>query len=92
LFDQGLTMDQVAQLALDARLGTRPRSAEVVAVLWKNVMGTEVDPRNLADLSGLIDSRMLSAAQLTTKAAELEITGQLIDLAGLARTGWEFSS
>jgi hypothetical protein len=91
LFDAGLSMDQVAQLALNARLGTSPRSSEVVGLLWKNVMGTEIDARNLADFSGLIDQGSISAAQLTTKAAELDVTAQLIDLAGLARTGWEFT-
>jgi Ca2+-binding RTX toxin-like protein len=91
LFDAGLSMDQVAQLALNARLGTNPRSSEVVGLLWKNVMGTEIDARNLADFSGLIDQGSISAAQLTTKAAELDVTAQLIDLAGLARTGWEFT-
>jgi hypothetical protein len=63
----------------------------VVGLLWKNVMGTEIDARNLADFSGLIDQGSISAAQLTTKAAELDVTAQLIDLAGLARTGWEFT-
>ncbi|NDD13640.1 MAG: hypothetical protein EB072_13585, partial [Betaproteobacteria bacterium] len=58
---------------------------------WKNVMGTEIDAKNLAELSGLLDSKALSPAQLTSIAAEHDLTGQTIDLIGLTKTGWEFS-
>ena len=91
LFDQGLSMDQVAQLAIQVRLGANPKSGELVTLLWKNVMGTEIDAKNLAELSGLLDSKALSPAQLTSIAAEHDLTGQTIDLIGLTKTGWEFS-
>ena len=91
LFDQGLSMDQVAQLAIQVRLGANPKSGELVSLLWKNVMGSEIDAKNLAELSSLIDNKVLSAAQLTTMAAGLDVTGQMVDLIGLAKTGWEFT-
>ena len=90
LFDQGYTKDQVSQVALNAVFGANAKSKDVVSLIWKNLTGSTIDDKNLADLSGLIDSKAITAAQLTTKAADLDLTAQLIDLVGLSKTGWEY--
>ncbi|NCW25611.1 MAG: matrixin, partial [Betaproteobacteria bacterium] len=90
LFDQGMTKDQVNQVALNARLGANAKSTDVVKLLWKNLFNADIDASNLAYYSGLIDSKAMTAAQLTTLAADLDLTAQLIDLAGLSKTGWEY--
>ena len=90
LFDQGYSKDQVSQVALNAVFGPNAKSKDVVSLIWKNLTGSAIDSKNLADLSGLIDSKAITAAQLTTKAADLDLTAQLIDLVGLSKTGWEY--
>ena len=90
LFDQGMTKDQVSQVAIDAVFGVNPKSTDVVKLLWRNLFNADIDASNLAYYSGLIDSKTMTAAQLTTVAADLELTGQLIDLVGLSKTGWEY--
>ena len=90
LFDQGMTKDQVSQVAIDAVFGANPKSTDVVKLLWKNLFNADIDASNLAYYSGLIDSKVMTAAQLTTVAADLDLTAQLIDLAGLSKTGWEY--
>jgi len=59
-------------------------------MIRKNLTGSDIDSKNLADLSGLIDSKAITAAQLATKAADLDLTAQVIDLVGLSKTGWEY--
>lgn len=90
LFDQGMTKDQVSQVAIDAVFGANPKSTDVVKLLWKNLFNADIDASNLAYYSGLIDSKVMTAAQLTTVAADLDLTAQLIDLAGLSKSGWEY--
>ena len=90
LFDQGMTKDQVSQVAIDAVFGANPKSTDVVKLLWKNLFNADIDASNLAYYSGLIDSKAMTAAQLTTVAADLDLTAQVIDLAGLSKTGWEY--
>lgn len=90
LFDQGQSLEQVAQLAIDIALGPVPSSGNVVRLLWRNVMGGEIDARSLAELSGLIDRGDLTSGQLAAIAARLEQTAVAVDLAGLARSGWAY--
>jgi Ca2+-binding RTX toxin-like protein len=90
LFDQGYSKDQVSQVALNAVFGANPKSKDIVSMIWKNLTGSDIDSKNLADLSGLIDSKATTAAQLATKAADLDLTAQVIDLVGLSKTGWEY--
>jgi len=90
LVDQGMTKDQVSQVALNARLGANAKSTDVVGLIWRNLTGADIDAKNLADLSGLIDAKVLTAAQLATKAADLDLTAQVINLVGLSQTGWEY--
>jgi len=90
LFDQGYSKDQVSQVALNAVFGANPKSKDIVSMIWKNLTGSDIDSKNLADLSGLIDSKAITAAQLATKAADLDLTAQVIDLVGLSKTGWEY--
>ena len=90
LFDQGMTKEKVSQVALDAVFGANPKSTDVVKLLWKNLTNADIDASNLAYYSGLIDSKAMTAAQLTALAADLDLTAQLIDLAGLSKTGWDY--
>jgi hypothetical protein len=92
LFDQGLSEAQVAQIALDAALGPGQKSSDVIALLRKHVVGTGVTQREFSDLVALLDNKTISVAEFTLGVAQSDLTAQLIDLAGLASTGWEFSS
>ena len=85
-----MTKDQVNQVALNARLGANAKSTDVVGLIWRNLTGADIDAKNLADLSGLLDAKVLTAAQLATKAADLDLTAQVINLVGLGQSGWEY--
>ena len=85
-----MTKDQVNQVALNAQLGANAKSTDVVGLIWRNLTGADIDAKNLADLSGLLDAKVLTAAQLATKAADLDLTAQVINLVGLGQSGWEY--
>lgn len=90
LFDQGFSKEQVSQVALQAALGMNPNSVDVVKLLWSNLTNTEIDSKSLADFTGLIDSKIMTAAQLVSFAADLEITANVIGLVGLSKVGLDY--
>ncbi|NCV55089.1 MAG: hypothetical protein EBW54_02595, partial [Betaproteobacteria bacterium] len=93
LFDQGYTKDQVSQVLLDAVLGTKPQGANIVSLLEKNLTDKNNSSGTAAELSRLFDSfnaGTITAAQLVSNAAFLELASQVGDLATLSKTGWEY--
>lgn len=93
VFDAGLTMEQVAQAALDTALfaqvaGGRGNEA-VVRTLYENVVGQPPSDAELLSFVGLLKAGM-SQAQLLAFAANHELTALRIDLAGLATNGLEY--
>lgn len=93
IFDGGLTMEQVAQAALDSALfaqlvGGRDNET-VVRTLYENVVGQPPPAAELLSFVGLLEAGM-TQAQLLAFAAQHELNAQRIGLAGLAANGLEY--
>lgn len=92
-FDSGLDSAQVAELALASsrflQLAGSRSNADVVAQLYRNVIGAPPSEADLKHYAGLLDAGM-SQADLLLFAADSDINSERIDLAGLAKSGIEF--
>ena len=96
LFDQGKSLHDVCQLALDVGLvnsiagsGT---DAALAAMAFRNVVGSEPDAATIDTLVGYIDGRHASytQAEFMSVVAGLEVNQTHIGLIGLQQTGVEF--
>ncbi len=91
VFDAGMTYEQVAQLALDARLGAAHTHQQAVELMYTNLIGLPPSPQDSAELVALIDVyHLFTEASLAVFAAELPYNTDNIDLVGLSQTGIEF--
>lgn len=90
LFDAGQTPLEVAQLAIDARVGVGAKNVDIVKALYANVVGFQPGPTDLAYYTGLLDTRAYTPASLTLMAAETDLTASRIDLTGLQLSGLEY--
>ena len=96
LFDAGLTMPAVCQKAIDLGLvqslaGAASADA-LVAMLFKNVLGTAPDAAQLSGLTAYLDGRVASYSQADFMAliAQSDLNQTHIGLVGLQQTGIEF--
>jgi GH24 family phage-related lysozyme (muramidase) len=95
-FDQGMSMQQVCQLAVDVNLisalAGSSSNADLARLVWRNVVGVEADNGAVDLLVSFMDGRnaAFSQAQLLTAVSQLDINQQRVDLVGLATTGMEY--
>jgi len=96
LFDQGQSLREVCQLALDvglvASMAGSDSDAALAAMAYHHVMGSTADAATVADLVGYMDGRYAhySQAEFMAVAAALEVNQAHIDLVGLQHTGVVF--
>jgi hypothetical protein len=75
------------QLAINARLGANPTSAQVVDLLYTNVVGVAPDANTRQSFTDLLDKHIYSVASLGTLAADTELNQTNINLMGLQQVG-----
>ncbi len=90
LVDAGASYESLVQLALEARLGSGASNADVVTLLYTNVIGVAPDAGSLAYYTGLLDGGTYTRASLGVLAADSTYNTDNIDLTGLAETGLEY--
>ena len=90
LLDDGMTYEELMQVALDVVLGANPSSSSVVDLLWTNIVGPPTPADDLGQYSALIDNGTYTAAELAVAAADHNSNTTNIDLIGLSQTGLEF--
>ena len=90
LDNKGYGYEQLLQLALDFRLGSRPSNKQVVDLLYSNVVGVLPSQAEENFYVGLLDSKAYSTSSLALLASETTINVANINLIGLASTGIEF--
>ena len=88
--DGGMTPVELASLAMSVTGRSKP--ADVVGLLWTNVVGSAPTQQQAQLYIDLLTSGSISTGQLTLLAADTSINTTNIDLVGLARTGLEFVS
>jgi hypothetical protein len=88
LLDSGMVSDRtLASYALDLTGKSSP--ADVVDLLWTNLVGSAPTAAEAAPYIAMLDGGM-KAAELVVMAAEHPLNAANIDLAGLAQTGLEY--
>lgn len=94
VLDSGVTLQTAVGQAVSsstflAAAGTRSNT-DFVKLVYKNVVGQGPDAASLAHYAGLLDQGVYSQSSLALLAVELDLTGQQIDLVGLANHGLEY--
>jgi hypothetical protein len=91
LLDGGMSQQALMQLALQKKLGvTTPSNADVVNLLYTNVIGAAPDATNFAYYKSLLDNGSITQAALGVLAANHALNATSINLVGLTQTGLEF--
>ena len=88
--DLGYSYANLMQLAINARLGANPSNAQVVDLLYTNVVGQAPDAATRQTYVGLLEGGAHSVASLGVMAADTALNQANIHLAGLVQTGWEY--
>jgi Ca2+-binding RTX toxin-like protein len=96
LFDQGMSMQEVCQLAIDVNLisalAGSSSNEDLARLVWRNVVGVEADAGAVDLLLSFMDGRnaAFSQAQLLATVAQHDVNQQHVNLVGLASTGVEY--
>ncbi len=90
LLDGGMSYLDLMQLAINANLGASASNAEVVTLLYTNVVGTAPPVGDLNYFVGLLDSGAYTVASLGVLAADTTLNIGNINLVGLAASGLEY--
>lgn len=77
-------------LAIEARLGANPSHAQVVDLLYTNVVGQSPDDVAPKTFTDLLDSGTFTVGGLGVMAADTDFNKTNINLMGLAQTGLEY--
>lgn len=88
LLDAGTPFEQLAAAAMNA--AGKTRAADVVALLWTNLVGSAPTAEQAAPFVQLLDAGT-SVGAFTVAAAELSLNADNIHLVGLVQTGLEFT-
>lgn len=91
LFDAGLNMNQIAQLAINTGLVSASDNTSFVKAVWSNVMGSSIDSSNLNTFVNLLNNGTFTQANLLATAAASTQNQSNINLVGLALTGLPYT-
>jgi hypothetical protein len=78
------------ELAINARLGANASSAQVVDLLYNNVVGQAPDAATRKTFTDLLDNGTFTVGGLGVLAADTELNQTNINLMGLVQTGLEY--
>lgn len=84
------TYPSLIELAINARLGANPTHAQVVDLLYTNVVGQAPDAATRKTFTDLLDKGTFTVGGLGVLAADTEFNQTNINLMGLAQTGLEY--
>ena len=84
------TYPSLMELAINARLGANPTHAQVVDLLYTNVVGQAPDAVTRKTFTDLLDNGTFTVGGLGVLAADTELNQTNIKLVGLAQTGLEY--
>ena len=88
--DLGDSLQDLMGLALQARLGSSPSSAQVVDLLYANVVGSAPQASVRQHFTDLLDQHKLTAVELAVQAAQTTENAARIELTGLLQTGLDY--
>jgi hypothetical protein len=91
LFDGGMSMQDVAALAIQTGLVSPPDNVSFVKAVWSNVMGTVIDDGNLNNFVSQLNKGALSQSSLLAIGATSSFNTSHVNLVGLAQSGLEYA-
>ena len=80
------------QLAINTRLGPNATNAQVVDLLYTNVVGQAPDAATRKAFVDLLDNHTYTVASLGVLASDTDLNKTNINLVGLVQTGLEYVS
>ena len=86
----GDSQQDLMAVALQARLGAAPTSAQVVDLLYTNVVGRAPDASTRKNFTDPLDQHKLTPVSLGVLAAQSDLNQAHINLVGLAQAGLDF--
>jgi hypothetical protein len=89
--DLNFSYPSLMELAINARLGANASSAQVVDLLYTNVVGQAPDAAARKTFTDLLDNGTFTLGGLGVLAADTELNKVNINLVGLAQTGLEYT-
>ncbi len=90
LLDGGMSYQELAQLALNTKLGTDFSIDAEINLLYQNLVDSLPNTEDLNHWTETITSGKLTSASLAVMAADSDLNTNNIDLIGLSQTGIEF--
>jgi serralysin len=94
LFDQGVAYADIVGLAIGTsvfqELAGSTSNTDFVKLVYKNVIGAEAGPAELANFVGLLDAGTFTQASLGVLACQVSFNTESVELLGLAASGIEF--
>jgi serralysin len=91
LFDGGSTFEEVSQLAIDTGLVSAPNNTDFISSVWKNVVGTPIDPDSLQYYTQLLDNNSLTQSSLLVLASKTDLASNIVQTIGVNDIGLEFA-
>ncbi len=91
LMDKGFSYSQLMGLAIEANIGFGASHAQVINMLYQNLLKMSADANAIAYWSALLDQGVFTHASLAVMAADLDLNKQNINLIGLASSGLEYT-
>jgi Ca2+-binding RTX toxin-like protein len=90
LMDQGFSYLQLMNLAIEAKLGIGASHAQLINLLYQNLLQIPADSGAIAYWSGQLTHGTYTQSSLAVMAADLDLNKQNINLTGLMVNGMEY--
>lgn len=96
IFDQGKSMQNISQLAIDVglirNLAGSDSNLDLAKLVFRNIVGREASAEDANEVAGYIQGNggSLTQAEFLATVAELDLNNQHINLVGLQQSGVEF--
>ena len=91
LFDQGWSLQEVAQVVVNIGLFNQLSHADFVKTVYQNVVGSAPDAATQASFTALLDNGEATQAQLLALAANTDFNASTVNLVGLAQMGLAYA-
>jgi Ca2+-binding RTX toxin-like protein len=89
--DAGLGYPALMELAINAKLGATANNADIVEMIYTNVVGAPPSGNDLAFFTDWLDKGIYTKASFGVLAADTELNIVNVGLVGLASTGLEYT-
>lgn len=90
LFDQGKSLQEVAQIIVDTGIFNTVSHSDFVKAVYQNVVGSAPDTSTQATFTAMLDTNEVTQAQMLALAANTDVNATTINLVGLAHMGMAY--